>query len=80
MKNYDTIAAADRVNYFGTNKYIASTDQKYKPFAIAPIANKKRFIEYLILHQNGQTAYYTFCQHAAQSGLAKWRVDITEMT
>jgi uncharacterized protein YbcV (DUF1398 family) len=31
------------------------------------------------MHQEGQTDYYT-CQHAAQSGIAKWRVDITEMT
>jgi uncharacterized protein YbcV (DUF1398 family) len=27
------------------------------------------------MHQDGQTDYFTFCQQA-QSGIAKWRVDI----
>jgi uncharacterized protein YbcV (DUF1398 family) len=32
------------------------------------------------MHQDGQTDYYTFCQQSAQSGIAKWRIDIIEMT
>ena len=43
-------------------------------------ANKERFIEFLVMHQDGQTDYPTFCQHAAVCGIAKWRVDIIEMT
>ena len=80
VKGYDTIVTDGRVSYYGTNEYNASTDQKYETLAVAPIVNKERFIEYLVMHQDGQTDYYTFCQHAAQSGIAKWRVDITEMT
>ncbi|WP_317040174.1 DUF1398 family protein [Flavobacterium gillisiae] len=57
-----------------------STDKKYDVIKIASTANKERFIEFLVMHQDGQTDYFTFCQQAAQSGIAKWRVDIIEMT
>jgi uncharacterized protein YbcV (DUF1398 family) len=46
---------------------------------IASTANKERFIEFLVMHQDGQTDYFTFCQQA-QSGIAKSRIDIIEMT
>ena len=80
VKGYDTIVADGRVSYYGENEYATSTDKKYDTLATATIANKERFIEFLVMHQDGQTDYYTFCQHAAQCGIAKWRVDIIEMT
>lgn len=80
VKGYDTIVADGRVSYYGENDYTTSTDAKYDTLATATIANKERFIEFLVMHQDGQTNYYTFCQHAAQCGIAKWRVDIIEMT
>jgi uncharacterized protein YbcV (DUF1398 family) len=43
--------------------------KKYEPLAVAH-CKQERFIEYLVMHQDGQTDYYTFCQHAAQSGIA----------
>jgi uncharacterized protein YbcV (DUF1398 family) len=32
------------------------------------------------MHQDGQTDYFNFCQQAAQSRIAKSRIDIIEMT
>ncbi|WP_413998210.1 DUF1398 domain-containing protein [Flavobacterium sp. W1B] len=80
VKGYDTLVNDGRVSYYGSNDYSVSTDKKYNTIQIAPIANKERFIEYLVMHQGGQTDYFTFCTHAAQCGIAKWRVDIIEMT
>lgn len=80
VKGYDTIVTDGRVSYFGSNDFTVSTDKKYDPIPLAPIANKERFIEFLVMHQDGQTDYLTFCQQAAQCGIAKWRVDIIEMT
>ncbi|CAM3038342.1 DUF1398 domain-containing protein [Flavobacterium frigoris] len=80
VKGYDTIVNDGRVAYYGDNDYSASTDKKYDVIKIASNANKERFIEFLVMHQDGQTDYFTFCQQAAQSGIAKWRVDIIEMT
>lgn len=80
VKGYDTIVADGRVSYYGNNDFTASTDTKYDAITIDAVANKERFIEFLVMHQDGQTDYFTFCQHAAQCGIAKWRVDIIEMT
>ncbi len=80
VKGYDTIVTDGRVSYYGENEFAVSTDKKYDAMPIAAVANKERFIEFLVMHQGGQTDYFTFCQHAAQCGIAKWRVDIIEMT
>jgi hypothetical protein len=53
VKDKDTIVTDGRVSYYGTNEYTASTDQKYEPLAVAPIVNRERFIEYLVMHQDG---------------------------
>lgn len=80
VKGYDTLVADGRVRYYGENDFATSTEQKYELLTIAPVANKERFIEFLVLHESGQTDYYTFCQQAAQCGIAKSRIDIVEMT
>ncbi|WP_339919934.1 DUF1398 family protein [uncultured Flavobacterium sp.] len=80
VKGYDTLLNDGSVAYYGSDDYSVSTDKKYDVIKIASTANKERFIEFLVMHQDGQTDYFTFCQQAAQSGIAKWRVDIIEMT
>ena len=80
VKGYDTIVTDGRVSYYGDNDFAASTDKKYDNLPIAPSANKERFIEFLVMHQDGQTDYLTFCNHAGQCGIAKWSVAIIEMT
>jgi uncharacterized protein YbcV (DUF1398 family) len=80
VEGYDTIVSDGRVAYFGSNSYSVSTDKKYDKIKIAANANKERFIEFLVMHQDGQTDYFTFCQQAAQSGIASWRIAIIEMT
>jgi uncharacterized protein YbcV (DUF1398 family) len=80
VEGYDTIVSDGRVAYFGSKNYSVSTDKKYDKIKIAANANKERFIEFLVMHQDGQTDYFTFCQQAAQSGIASWRIAIIEMT
>lgn len=80
IKGYDTLVTDGRVVYYGDTNHEVSTDEKYDQLLIAGTANKERFIEYLVLHESGQTDYYTFCQQAAQCGIAKSRIDIIEMT
>lgn len=80
VKGYDTIVTDGSVAYIGTHDSSVSTEKKYDAIPISASANKERFIEYLVMHQDGQTDYPTFCQHAALCGIAKWRVDIIEMT
>lgn len=80
VKGYDTIVTDGRVSYYGDNDFEVSSEKKYDAIPISTVANKERFIEFLVMHQDGQTDYPTFCQHAAICGISKWRVDIIEMT
>ncbi|TDO83281.1 uncharacterized protein YbcV (DUF1398 family) [Flavobacterium chryseum] len=80
VKGYDTFVNDGHVEYYGVNNYNVTADEKYAKIKVADTANKERFIEYLVMHQDGQTDYLTFCNHSAQCGIAKWRVDILEMT
>lgn len=66
--------------YFGSNDYRVASTETYESIVVAPTVNKERFIEFLVMHQDGQTDYLTFCNHAAQCGIAKWSVNIIEMT
>lgn len=77
---YDTFVIDGHVEYFGANNFRVLATETYKDIAIASKANKERFIEYLVMHQDGQTDYLTFCNHAALCGIAHWSVKIIEMT
>lgn len=80
VKGYDTFVNNGSVEYYGVNNYTVNTDEKYPEIKVENSANKERFIEFLVAHQDGQTDYITFCNQAGQCGIAKWRVDIIEMT
>ncbi len=80
VQGYDIFVNDGHEEYFGTNNYRVATTNNYDSIAIAPLANKERFIEFLVMHQDGQTDYLTFCNHAAQCGIAKWSVNIIQMT
>lgn len=80
VTGYDTFVNDGHVEYFGADNYRVIATEKYDTITVATSANKERFIEFLVMHQDGQTDYLTFCNHAAQCGIAKWSVDIVEMT
>jgi uncharacterized protein YbcV (DUF1398 family) len=80
IKGYDTLITDGRVVYYGDTNHEVSTDKEYEQLSIDDTANKERFIEYLVHHESGQSDYFTFCQQAAQCGIAKCRIDIIEMT
>lgn len=80
IKGYDTFVNDGHVEYFGADDFRAIATETYDSIYIAPSANKERFIEFLVMHQGGETNYLTFCNHAGQCGIAKWSVNIIEMT
>jgi uncharacterized protein YbcV (DUF1398 family) len=80
IKGYETFVHDGHIEYFGTDDFRAIATDTYKNINIGPTANKERFIEFLAIHQDGQTDYLTFCNHAAQCGIARWSISITEMT
>jgi uncharacterized protein YbcV (DUF1398 family) len=80
VQGYDTFVNDGHVEYFGSTNFRTTGAEAYNTITIAPFVNKERFIEFLVMHQDGQTDYMTFCQHAAHCGIAKWSVNILEMT
>ena len=80
VKGYDTFVNDGHVEYFGADNFRVAATETYDIITIAASANKERFIEFLVMHQDGQTDYLTFCNHAAQCGIARWSVNIIEMT
>lgn len=80
VQGYDTFVNDGHVEYFGADNFREVATETYNSITIAPSANKERFIEFLVMHQDGQTDYLTFCNHAGQCGIAKWSVNIIEMT
>jgi uncharacterized protein YbcV (DUF1398 family) len=77
---YDTSVADGQVTYFGADNFRTSAAETYAPLTVASSANKERFIEYLVMHQEGQTDYLTFCAQVAQCGIARWTVNILDKT
>jgi uncharacterized protein YbcV (DUF1398 family) len=79
VQGYNTFVNDGHVEYYGADNFRVSTKNSYENSTITTTANKERFIEFLVMHQDGQTDYLTFCNHAAQCGIAKWNVNIFEM-
>ena len=80
VKGYDTFVNDGHVEYYGADNFRVAATDKYDTINVAEIPNKERFLEFLMMHQEGYSDYLTFCKHAAQCGIARWRVDILEMT
>lgn len=80
VQGYDIFVNDGHEEYFGADDYRVSAAGKYPLLPLMSSTNKERFIEFLVMHQDGKSDYLAFCNHAAQCGIAKWSVNIIEMT
>lgn len=80
IARFETWTADSHTVYQGTDSYCKSSPPQYTALSIAAVCNKTQFLMYLKLHQQGQTDYYTFCQHCAETGINSWVVSLNEMT
>lgn len=80
VQGYDISVNDGHEEYFGVDNYLDAATKNYGTISIAPSANKERFIDFLVIHQDGQTDYQTFCNQAAIFGITKWSVNIIDMT
>jgi uncharacterized protein YbcV (DUF1398 family) len=77
---YKTFVLDGHTNYYGTQNFKTSSPAIYNTLQVANIANKEAFKIAIKAHQQGQTAYKTFCNDCALAGIEKWVVCLTEMT
>ncbi len=78
--SYDTFVMDGHSVFNGADNYTIQSEPKYAPLNIAQLSNPEKFKQYLQLHQQGQTDYPAFCNHAAETGVEKWTVDMNTMT
>ena len=77
---FETWANDSHTEYFGENNYKTRSNPQYAELSIAGKSDKIRFVGYLKQHQRGETDYYTFCAHCAETGIEKWKVSLEAMT
>ncbi|WP_130736048.1 DUF1398 domain-containing protein [Flavobacterium sp. J27] len=77
---FKTWVSDSHTEYFGKNGFQTKSKPKYDNLKIADLSDKNKFEEYLKIHQKGETDYFTFCNHCAETGIEKWNVDLEKMT
>lgn len=77
---FETWVNDSHTDYFGKDDFRTTSKPQYAKLTIAEIVNKEKFYLYLKRHQQGETDYYQFCHHSAETGIEKWFVTLDEMT
>lgn len=80
VTTFETWVTDSHTNYFGKKDFQTKSKPKYEVMEIANHSDKDKFIQYLKLHQKGDTDYFTFCKHCAETGIEKWIVNLEKMT
>ena len=78
--SFETWVNDSHTEYFGENGFQSNSKPKYEKLVVSDMCAKEKFIEYLKIHQKGETDYFTFCNHCAETGIEKWNVNLKEMT
>ncbi len=77
---FETWVLDSHTVYFGENGFQTKSAPNYEALIIAQESNKELFMHYLKMHQQGETDYFTFCKHCAETGIEKWFVSLDKMT
>jgi len=77
---FETWVKDSHTEYFGGNGFRTSSTPMYTDLVIASSSDKAKFQHYLKIHQRGETDYFTFCGHCAETGIEKWYVSLDKMT
>ena len=80
VTGYETFVTDSHTIFSGRDGHTVTGAAKYAPLIIAGKSNPAQFQHDLKVHQQGKTGYATFCIACANSGIEKWKVDMTQMT
>ncbi|WBL41736.1 DUF1398 family protein [Algoriphagus halophytocola] len=80
VTSFETWVTDSHTKYFGNNDFQTKSNPKYEEIGIATHSDEKLFSHYLKIHQKGETDYFTFCHHCAETGIEKWIVNLDKMT
>ncbi|TKK64136.1 DUF1398 domain-containing protein [Ilyomonas limi] len=77
---YEHFVSDGHIQYQGLNNFTLLADAKWASVEVAEIGYHESLRNSLLIHQQGQTDYLTFCKQAAEAGVQKWTVDMQNMT
>jgi uncharacterized protein YbcV (DUF1398 family) len=77
---FETWVIDSHTQYFGKDDYQTKSKPMYENLVITDETDSERFRHYLKIHQQGETNYFTFCKHCAETGVEKWFVSLDAMT
>ena len=77
---FETWVQDGHTEYFGKTAFRTKSKPVYENLTIVTNCDKFRFIEYLKIHQKGETDFFTFCKHCAETGIESWSVNLEKMT
>ena len=80
VTGFETWVKDSHTIYNGLNGFSTSSKPKYNDLTISDDLNKEEFARLLKIHQQGETDYFTFCNHCAETGVEKWIVDLDALT
>jgi uncharacterized protein YbcV (DUF1398 family) len=78
--SFETYVHDSHTSYFGKDNIKAESKPQYDSLTIADQSNGNQFNQYLKIHQQGETDYYTFCKHCSETGIEKWFANLETMT
>ncbi|MGH2666393.1 DUF1398 domain-containing protein [Flavobacterium sp.] len=77
---FETWVKDSHTDYSGANNFQTASKSMYEDLIISNSSDKAKFEHYLKIHQQGETDYFTFCKHCAETGIEKWFVSLDKMT
>lgn len=80
VAGFETWVKDSHTEYFGKAGFQTKSEPQYEVLTISDYTDKEKFKEYLKIHQKGETDYFTFCNHCAETGIEKWTVNLEKMT
>ena len=77
---YEHFVSDGHIQYYGADEFKIAAAAKWRVVEIANSGSTEKLKQALVIHQQGQTDYPTFCKQAAEAGVEKWIVDMVKMT
>lgn len=78
--SFETWVSDSHTVYFGANNFQLKSEAHYDALTIAQKSDPSAFLDYLKMHQKGDSDYLTFCKHCALTGIERWVVDLQALT
>lgn len=80
VTHYDNYVAEGSIRYYGTGGFSLEAPPKYAGLVVNDRGSAEALGHSLVIHQQGQTDYLTFCEQAAAAGVEKWSIRMADMT